>query len=109
MSRETRLFEDSCSYSYQTSVLPVCMRVAFQMRYQIPFAFTLEMSTGGCDLKQPLLQMTPNDYREIGSSVVNSLQTIFIEDSIMLSRVKSLPPSTFKSGKVSSQPSTRKE
>jgi hypothetical protein len=87
MSKNTNLFDlQACTTMHPLSY-PGTMRVALHHRYQIPFAYTLEMSFGAVDIgPRSHTQMTPNSYREIGVATVKSLATMLL-DSVPLDAI----------------------
>jgi hypothetical protein len=87
MSKNTSLFDLQASTTFPPESFPGTMRVALHHRYQIPFAYTLEMTFGGIDIGSAChTQMTPACYREIGAAAVKSLATMLL-DSIPLDSV----------------------
>ena len=80
MARITSLFDENSCISYQPESYPSTMRVALHHRYQIPFAYTLEMSFGGINIgSKSFSQMTPQSYREIGESTIPALAEMLID------------------------------
>jgi len=85
------------------------MRVVVRRRFQTLFAYTLEMSYGGCDFgPRKNTQITPDDFSDVGKAVVKSIYELFFLPSSLASKeammliphpgepipIISLPPST---------------
>ncbi|OHT13744.1 Clan MC, family M14, Zinc carboxypeptidase-like metallopeptidase [Tritrichomonas foetus] len=80
MAFHTKLFDENASTSFNPEAYPSTMRVALHHRYQIPFAYTLEMTFGGLDIgPKSFTQMTQQNYREIGIAVVPSIASMLID------------------------------
>jgi hypothetical protein len=80
MARNTSVFNENGGGLLPPDAYAGTMRVALHHRYQIPFAFTLEMSFGGRDIgPNGGSQLTPNDYREVGAATVVSMATMMLE------------------------------
>ena len=74
MGRICDIFDTEESLSLLSTEYATTMRVALHHRYNIPFAYTLEMSFGGCLIGQlSNHQMTEDSYRRIGSSTVEGI------------------------------------
>jgi hypothetical protein len=87
MSKTTPLFDGQSSTTFPAQAFPGTMRVALHHRYQIPFAYTLEMSFGGLDIgPAPQTQLTPACYREIGAATVKALAGMLL-DSVPLDAI----------------------
>jgi hypothetical protein len=84
MAKNTSLFDVQACTIFPPESFPGTMRVALHHRYQVPFAYTLEMTFGGIDIGSAChTQMTPACYREIGAATVKTLATMLL-DSIPL-------------------------
>jgi hypothetical protein len=84
MTKYSTFFDMPASTALSPQAYPGTMRVALHHRYQIPFAYTLEMSFGGIDIgAKSQTQMTPGCYREIGAAAVKSLAAMLL-DSVPL-------------------------
>jgi hypothetical protein len=80
MSRATSLFSEDDSSSLPPQAYASTMRVAVHHRYQIPFAYTLEMSFGGINIgPRSKTQLTPDCYREIGTATVKAMATMLLD------------------------------
>jgi hypothetical protein len=80
MSKNTSVFSEDGGGRLAVNAYPSTMRVALHHRYQIPFAYTLEMSFGGRDIGPHAgSQLTPHDYREVGKATVVSMATMLLE------------------------------
>jgi hypothetical protein len=87
MSKTTPLFDLTASTTFPSQAFPGTMRVALHHRYQIPYAYTLEMSFGGLDIGPAAqTQLTPASYREIGAATVKALATMLL-DSVPLDAI----------------------
>ena len=65
------VFDEAGSCTFNLDSYSSTMRVALHNRYQVPFAYTLEMSFGGIDIgSKNFTQMTPNTYRSVGASML---------------------------------------
>jgi hypothetical protein len=74
------------------------MRVALHERYQIPFAYTLEMSFGGLDIgPRSRTQLTPDSYREVGAAAVSAMATMLLDSIPLRTIVDSYMPPIFRS------------
>ena len=56
------------------------MRSNFHTRYNIPFAYTLEMSIAGTNKTEPCKQFTPADFRSIGKDVCTAISSLLVEN-----------------------------
>jgi hypothetical protein len=80
MNRATSLFSEDDSTSLTAQQYPSTMRVSVHHRYQVPFAYTLEMSFGGVSIGiRSKTQMTPDCYREIGSATVKGIAAMLLD------------------------------
>jgi hypothetical protein len=80
MARATSLFDEAECQSLAPTAFPATMRVALHHRYEIPFAYTLEMSFGGIDIgSKTKTQMTPMCYRDIGAATVKSIAAMLLD------------------------------
>jgi hypothetical protein len=80
MARASSPFNEPECESLAPTAFPATMRVALHRRYEIPFAYTLEMSFGGIDIgSKPKTQMTPMCYREVGAATVKSMATMLLD------------------------------
>lgn len=80
MSRYNSVFDEAGSCTFNLDSFSSTMRVALHNRYQIPFAYTLEMSFGGIDIgSNNFTQMTPNTYRSVGVSTVPAIASMLLD------------------------------
>jgi hypothetical protein len=87
MAKATSLFDLQACSALSSQAYPGTMRVALHHRYQIPFAYTLEMSFGGIDIgSKSHTQMTPSCYREIGAAMVKAMAAALL-DSVPLDAI----------------------
>lgn len=69
--------KDSCSMLPKD--YPSTMRVALHQRYQIPFAYTLEMSFGGINMgERAFTQFRQEDYIQVGAATVLALEEMLL-------------------------------
>ena len=79
MGRICDTFDVQESISFLPREYPSTMRVALHYRYNIPFAYTLEMSFGGCLLGNDYFcQMTEASYRNVGISTVEGIYQMLL-------------------------------
>lgn len=79
MGRMTTLFDVNESISFHSREYPTTMRVALHHRYSIPFAYTLEMSFGGCNIgERNGTQLTEDSYREVGIATVDAISELLL-------------------------------
>lgn len=78
LSKNSSFFSyDMCKFDKQSSYEGT-MRVVFRRRFLILFAYTLEMSFGGCDFGlKGGNQFTPHDFRSIGESTLKTIEDLF--------------------------------
>lgn len=80
MAQQTSLFDEEGCASLERDAYATTMRVAFHHRYQVPFAYTLEMTFGGITVgKKSYTQMTQDCYREVGQATVKSITTMLLD------------------------------
>jgi hypothetical protein len=80
MAKNSSVFNEDGGGMLEPNAYPSTMRVALHHRYQIPFAYTLEMSFGGWDIgPQGGTQLTPQEYRELGHATVTSMATMLLD------------------------------
>lgn len=95
MTKYTDKFSNEmCSYLKQ-KCYEGTMRVVLRRRFLILFAYTLEMSYGGCNFgPYRNSQFTIHDYREIGDSVARAIHDLFEIPQSLASReaMLLLPP-----------------
>ena len=87
LSKICPIFDYDQSINFDHTGGETIMRVEYHNRYWIPFSYTLEMSFGGSKLVKPLMQFTPNDYRQIGRSTVSALYKFFIENQEISTKI----------------------
>ena len=99
MTKHTPLFSNEmCSFLKQKQYEGT-MRVTLRRRFLILFAYTLEMSYGGCDFG-PMrnMQFTPHDYRSIGEATAKAIADLLLEPTSLAAREAMLlmPPPDYK-------------
>lgn len=79
MAKYTNLFSNEmCSYQKQKAYEGT-MRVVIRRKFHVLFAYTLELSYGGCDFgPYKDTQFTPNDYRSIGEATLKAIEDMFL-------------------------------
>lgn len=82
MTKYSPLFSsEMCSYLKQKQYEGT-MRVVIRRRFLILFAYTLEMSYGGCDFgPRRNSQFTPHDYRSIGEATAEAIGDLLLNHS----------------------------
>ena len=87
MTKYTPLFSNEmCSYLKQKQYEGT-MRVTLRRRFLILFAYTLEMSYGGCDFgPRRNTQFTPHDYRSIGKATAHAIVDLLLQPTSLASR-----------------------
>ena len=99
MTKHTCLFSNEmCSFLKQKQYEGT-MRVVLRRRFLILFAYTLEMSYGGCDFgPRRNTQFTPHDYSEIGQATAKAIGDLLLLPSSLASKEAMLlmPPPEFK-------------
>jgi hypothetical protein len=56
------------------------MKMTLRRRFHILFAYVMEMSFGGCDLRPPsTTHFTPQDYRSLGEATTKSIACLFLD------------------------------
>jgi hypothetical protein len=59
------------------------MRVAIRRKFHVLFAYTLEMSYGGCNFgPEDGKQFTPDDFRDIGVATAKSIKELLIDGAV---------------------------
>lgn len=87
MTKHTPLFSNEmCSFLKQKQYEGT-MRVVLRRRFLILFAYTLEMSYGGCDFgPRRNTQFTIHDYREVGEATAKAIADLLLMPSSLASR-----------------------
>jgi hypothetical protein len=97
MAKRCVIFDEEASFSTTPESYSSTMRVALHRRYNIPFAYTLEMSFGGIDIgSRANTQITPLLYRDVGIATVCSLATMLLEQVPLAAMMKAYVPPVFK-------------
>jgi hypothetical protein len=94
MTKHSQLFSnEQCSYLKQRQYEGT-MRVVIRRRFLVLFAYTLEMSFGGCDFgPRRNTQFTPHDYRSIGEATAKAIGDLLLaRTSLAAKEVMSLLP-----------------
>lgn len=95
MTKYTPLFSNEmCSFLKQKQYEGT-MRVVVRRRFLVLFAYTLEMSYGGCDFgPRRNTQFTPTDYRSIGDATAHALCDLLLNPSSLAAKeaMLLLPP-----------------
>jgi hypothetical protein len=94
MTKYSPIFSNEmCSYLKQ-ECYEGTMRVVIRRRFQILFAYTLEMSFGGCDFgSRHDTQFTPHDFRAIGDATAHVITEMFLQPNTLAAReVMALAP-----------------
>ena len=71
------------------------MRVVIRRRFLVLFAYTLEMSYGGCDFgPRRNTQFTPHDYRSIGEATAHAIADLLMSKASLAAKevMLLLPP-----------------
>lgn len=93
MSHHVSVFDESGGNSMTPETYTRTMRVALHQRYQIPFAYTLEMSFGGIDIGSlSQSQFTPETYREVGRGTVPAIAQMLLDHVPLSVLMKSYSP-----------------
>ena len=87
MTKHTPLFsKEMCSFLKQKQYEGT-MRVVLRRRFLILFAYTLEMSYGGCDFgPRRNTQFTPHDYRSVGEATAKAIYDLLLMPTTLASR-----------------------
>ena len=87
MTKYTNLFtNEMCSFLKQEEYEGT-MRVVIRRRFLPIFAYTLEMSYGGCDFgPRKNTQFIPNDYQIIGESVAKAISDLLLNPNSIASK-----------------------
>jgi hypothetical protein len=97
MSKVTSIFDERGGAMLEPDAYSTTMRVALHHRYQIPFAYTLEMSFGGLDIgPRCYTQLTPESYREVGAATVSAIAAMLLEQIPLNSIIGSYVPPVFR-------------
>ena len=95
MTKYTHLFSNEmCSYLKQKQYEGT-MRVVIRRRFLVLFAYTLEMSYGGCDFgPRRNTQFTPHDYRSIGEATAMAIGDLLLTPATLAAKetMMLLPP-----------------
>lgn len=95
MTKYTHLFSNEmCSYLKQKQYEGT-MRVVIRRRFLVLFAYTLEMSYGGCDFgPRRNTQFTPHDYRSIGEATAMAIGDLLLMPTTLAAKetMMLLPP-----------------
>ena len=95
MTKYSPLFSNEmCSYLKQKQYEGT-MRVVIRRRFLVLFAYTLEMSYGGCDFgPRRNTQFTPTDYRSIGEATAYAISDLLLSQSSLAAKeaMLLLPP-----------------
>ena len=95
MTKYSHLFSNQmCSYLKQKQYEGT-MRVVIRRRFLVLFAYTLEMSYGGCDFgPRRNSQFTPHDYRSIGEATANAIADLLLSKASLAAKevMLLLPP-----------------
>jgi hypothetical protein len=74
MAKETPIFDEEGGSTFDPDEYQSTTRVALHHRYQVPFAYTLEMSFGGLNIDpKTRTQLTPDLYREAGAAALAAM------------------------------------
>jgi hypothetical protein len=87
MTKHSPLFSNEmCSYLKQ-ECYEGTMRVVIRRKFQILFAYTLEMSFGGSDFgSRHDTQFTPHDYRAVGEATARVVAEMFLQPRTLAAR-----------------------
>jgi hypothetical protein len=87
MTKHSPVFSNEmCSYLKQ-ECYEGTVRVVIRRMFHILFAYTLEMSYGGCDFgTRHDTQFTPHDYRSVGEAVAQVVAEIFLQPTSLAVR-----------------------
>lgn len=95
MTKYSNLFSNEmCSFLKQKQYEGT-MRVVIRRRFLVLFAYTLEMSYGGCDFgPNRNQQFTPHDYRSVGDATAKAIGDLFLSPSSLAAKeaMTLLPP-----------------
>lgn len=95
MTKYSHLFSNQmCSYLKQKQYEGT-MRVVIRRRFLVLFAYTLEMSYGGCDFgPRRNTQFTPHDYRSIGDATAHAIADLLLNKASLAAKevMLLLPP-----------------
>ena len=95
MTKHSSLFSNEmCSFLKQKAYEGT-MRVVVRRRFLVLFAYTLEMSYGGCDFgPKRNTQFTPHDYRSIGEATAQSIADLLLSPNTLAAKeiMMLLPP-----------------
>jgi hypothetical protein len=96
MAKATPIFDEEGGRTFDLDEYPGTMMVALHHRYQIPFAYTLEISFGGVDIgPEAHTQLTPVSYRAIGASTLNAIAVMLLDQIPMNALIESYVPPIF--------------
>ena len=97
MAQCCHLFDEVNSISMNPREFSQTMRVALHHRYQIPFAYTLEMSFGAIEIgPESSNQMTPHHYRYIGECTGVGIVKMLARCNGPMKHLKNSLPPLFK-------------
>jgi hypothetical protein len=97
MAKTTSIFDLDGGCALDPNSYEATMRVALHHRYQIPFAYTLEMSFGGLDIGPgAYTQLTPESYREVGAATVTAMAVMLLDQVPIHALMGSYVPPVFR-------------
>lgn len=107
MTRHSNLFSNEmCSFLKQKQYEGT-MRVVIRRRFLVLFAYTLEMSYGGCDFgPKRNMQFSPADYRSIGEATARAIGDLLLNPDSFAAKetMLLLPPADLPFGSISRVP-----
>jgi hypothetical protein len=94
MTKHSQLFSNEGSSFLKQKQYEGTMRVVIRRRFLVLFAYTLEMSYGGCDFgPRRNTQFTPHDYRAVGEATAFAIADLLLsKSSIAVKEVMMLLP-----------------